>query len=73
MIGQALTALFFAAVCGALSYGTGWQTWKWNKILGEVQWDQTIAGYFLSAMCGLLALGLFGFALVCAFQAGYHA
>lgn len=73
MIWQGLLGVVFAVLCGALSYGMFKQTREWNRIVGKVEWDQTIAGYFLSAWCGVVALGLFVFALMCFYSAGYNA
>lgn len=72
MWGQVILALVFAVVCGGLSYATARQVVEWNRLFGRTEWDQTIAGGILSFICGVAALGMFGFALVCAFQAGYQ-
>lgn len=73
MIWQGIIALVFAVVCGALSYAMFRQTREWNRILGYVQWDQTIAGYFLVIFCGVVSGLLGAFSLACFYSAGYNA
>ena len=73
MIWQGIIAAALATVCGALSYAMFRQTREWNRIIGDTDWGQTIAGYFLSVWCGVACLALVAFAIGCFYMAGYNA
>lgn len=69
---QVLGFLIPGVLCCGLAWAVFRQGQRWNEVLGEVQWDQTICSWILSGIVGLGGVVLIILAVIASFQWGYN-
>lgn len=73
MIGASFLALALASFCFWLAYAVVKQNGQWERALGRHDWGDRVCSWAMGGIVGLIGCGLFIFAVMAAFQAGYNA